>query len=88
MDEEEEEQSSTKKVAKKKHYPFGTPSHLHHPYSQYAHISVTDRSFALDLATATDIKPEVVEEKPKKKRNLPIKKKPKDVEDDQTAGSD
>ncbi|RYH06246.1 hypothetical protein EON65_43090, partial [archaeon] len=88
MEEEDEEKTSTKRVAKKKHYPFGTPSHLHHPYSQYAHISVTDRSFALELATATDIKPEVIEEKPKKKRSVPIKKKPKETDEDQTIGSD
>jgi hypothetical protein len=47
VDEEEGAQPSpqTKKVPKKKHYPFGTPSHLHHPYSEFSHLKDTDKSF-------------------------------------------
>lgn len=67
---------SSKKIAKKKYYPFGTPSHLHHPFSEFAHLAVSTRSFALDLATATDIKPEVIEEKePPRRRKIIIPKK-------------
>jgi hypothetical protein len=36
---EDEGSVSTKRLSKKKHYPFGTPSHLSHPYSQFAHLS-------------------------------------------------
>eukprot|EP00981_Chlorochromonas_danica_P012591 scaffold5186_cov179-Ochromonas_danica.AAC.1 len=79
-DEEEEEGSPGRKVAKKKYYPFGTPSHLHHAYSEFAHITVANRDFAIQLATASDIKPEVVveEEKPKKRRPAIVRKKAAD----------
>lgn len=63
---------SNKKVPKKKYYPFGTPSHLHHPYSDFAHLK--DRfvkDFAVTLATATDIQAEVIIEKPKKIKRPP-----------------
>lgn len=74
----------TKRVAKKKHYPFGTPSHVHHPFSEFAHLAVDTRKFAVDLATATDIKPEVVEETPPKRRPRPspTKKKASKKDDD------
>lgn len=78
-DEEEEEGSpGGRKVAKKKYYPFGTPSHLHHAYSEFAHVTVANRDFAIQLATASDIKPEVVEEKPKKRRPAVVRKKAAD----------
>jgi outer membrane murein-binding lipoprotein Lpp len=59
-----------KKVGKKKHYPFGTASHANPPFSEYAHLPVDTRSFALGLSTSGSIKPEVIEdEEPKKKRH-------------------
>lgn len=57
-----------KKVGKKKHYPFGTPSHMRHPYSFFAHIKSDNKAFAIDLATATNIEAEVIEVKPKRFR--------------------
>lgn len=76
MAEDEDDDNSNRRVGKKKYYPFGTPSHLHHAYSEFAHIAVDNRDFAIQLATATGIKAEVVvEEKPKKARRVPIAKK-------------
>lgn len=60
--------SPTKRIPKKKHYPFGTPSHKHHPYSSFAHLKVDNVNFAVDLATATNIEPEIVEEVVVKKK--------------------
>jgi hypothetical protein len=72
-DDDETGKSPNKRVAKKKHYPFGTPAHTHHPFSEFSHLPVATRGFALDLATATDIKPEVIEEEPlKQTRRRPI----------------
>jgi hypothetical protein len=75
---------SPKKVAKKKHYPFGTPSHLHPPFSEFAHLPSSTRNFAIALATATDVKPQVIEELPRlaspsqtQRRRLPDPKKKK-----------
>jgi hypothetical protein len=59
--------SSTKRVAKKKHYPFGTPSPAHRPFSEFAHLAVDTRSFAIDLAGTGDIQAEVIEDEPKRK---------------------
>lgn len=78
MADEAESSSPGKKVAKKKHYPFGTPSHLNHAFSEFAHLPVETRSFAQVLATATDVKAEVVDDEPKKpRRSLPTPKKKK-----------
>ncbi len=85
-----DETDSQKKAAKKKHYPFGTPSHLHPPFSEFAHLPAATRSFAIALATATDVKPEVIEEAPpspsQQRRRLPSpqkKKKKSKGEDDE-----
>lgn len=85
-----DETDSQKKVAKKKHYPFGTPSHLHPPFSEFAHLPAATRNFAIALATATDVKPEVIEEAPpspsQQRRRLPSpqkKKKKSKGEDDE-----
>ncbi len=75
-----DETDSQKKVAKKKHYPFGTPSHLHPPFSEFAHLPAATRNFAIALATATDVKPEVIEEPPspsQQRRRLPSPQKKK-----------
>jgi hypothetical protein len=69
---DEDKRSTGKKVGKKIDYPFGTPSHFHHAYSEFAHIHVDNRNFAINLATATDILPEVIEKK-LKRRKIPIK---------------
>jgi hypothetical protein len=75
---------STKKVAKKKFYPFGTPAHLHHAFSDFSHLKVTDRDFAMDLATATDIEADIISDdvvKPKQYiKRPPTKKKSDNVE--------
>eukprot|EP01038_Epipyxis_sp_PR26KG_P006577 gene6577-9043_t len=52
----------SKKKPKKKYYPFGTPSHSRHPFSAFAHLSVDNINFAVDLASATGIEPEIVSE--------------------------
>ncbi len=74
MADEPEEEIDGKRVPKKKYYPFGTPSHTHHAYSVFAHLKAESKSFAIQLATATDIEPEVVVEKRRR-----IVKKPKKV---------
>jgi hypothetical protein len=77
MTDEEESSVSPRRVGKKKHYPFGTPSHLHHPYSEFAHLASSTKNFALALATASDILPEIIEDESVKQRRrvLPVKKK-------------
>lgn len=71
----DDDSSPSRKVAKKKHYPFGTPSHLRHPFSEFSHLQNNTRDFALDLATATDVHAEVIVEEPKKRRPLPSPQK-------------
>jgi hypothetical protein len=68
--------SSTRKVGKKKHYPFGTPSPAVRPFSEFAHLAVDTRSFAIDLAGTTDIQAEVVEDEPKRKSRNAASHKP------------
>lgn len=76
--------SPQKRVAKKKYYPFGTPSHVNHAFSEFSHLPVTTRNFAMELATATDIKADVVEEAPERKprRTVAIPKKKSSQADD------
>ena len=52
-------QDSAKTIPKKKYYPFGTPSYLKPAYSTFAHLSVLDQPFALDLATAENVEAEI-----------------------------
>jgi len=73
MSDEEPDSPSSKRVPRKKHYPFGTPSHSHHPYSAFKHLNVDNVSFAVDLATATGIEPEIVVTEVKKKFRKPPK---------------
>lgn len=89
--EDSDGESFSKKKGKKKQYPFGTPSHLHHPYSQFAHLTnPTTKFFAEDLAKATGVELQTLEEeaKPVRKRIVakPKEVKPKDCngEDDDT----
>lgn len=37
--------SSLKRIPKKKHYPFGTPSHAHPAFSEFVHLKNTDKEF-------------------------------------------
>lgn len=91
----EDDEESTKRSPKKKYFPFGTPSHMHHAFSHFAHLSNDDQPFANYLAQATDIEPEVrdgsEEEKMKKIRakraskpnkSVPPPKKAEEEEDD------
>lgn len=36
---------------KKKYLPFGTPIHGKHPFSEYAHLSMENRQYAVEIAT-------------------------------------
>ena len=36
----------------RKTYPFGTPQHGKHPYSEFAHLSVSNKAFALQIASS------------------------------------
>lgn len=66
--------SSVKKIPKKKHYPFGTPSHAHHAFSDYSHLRDTDKTFVMQLASSSVIEPEIIEEvQPKRYRKPPPK---------------
>ena len=66
-DSEEEVSPSSKRVAKKKYFPFGTPSHLNHAFSQFSHLNTETKGFAIGLATATDVEAEVIEVKPQRR---------------------
>lgn len=72
--------SPTGRVSKKKHYPFGTPSHERHPFSTFAHLKGQTQDFARQIATATGIEPEIVEDKPRRVRKAP-KKLPNEAAD-------
>ncbi len=73
-DDDDAASTSTKRLAKKKHFPFGTPSHLNHPYSQFAHLTGSTKNFAENLATATGIEAEVLlAEKPQRRKRIPPK---------------
>lgn len=98
---ESDDDVSMKSSAKKKYYPFGTPSHLHHAFSEFAHLTNDDQPFANYLATATDIEPEVrdgLEEEKKLQRQAnksrqartkpPPKKAAADEEDDEEDDDD
>lgn len=62
---DDDDASMRSKIGKKKHYPFGTPSHTSHPFSAFAHIQGKDNNaFAKSLAMATGIHAEIVEETP------------------------
>ena len=62
---DDDDASIRSKIGKKKHYPFGTPSHASHPFSAFAHIQGKDNTaFAKSLAMATGIQAEIVEETP------------------------
>eukprot|EP00597_Dinobryon_sp_UTEXLB2267_P014618 CAMPEP_0170123464 /NCGR_PEP_ID=MMETSP0020_2-20130122/17500_1 /TAXON_ID=98059 /ORGANISM="Dinobryon sp., Strain UTEXLB2267" /LENGTH=630 /DNA_ID=CAMNT_0010355017 /DNA_START=34 /DNA_END=1926 /DNA_ORIENTATION=+ len=74
--------SSVKKVPKKKHYPFGTPSHAHHAFSDFSHLRDTDKSFVMQLAASSVIEPEIVEEVQPKRYRKPPPKAPLNVEED------
>lgn len=49
------------KVAKKVWYPFGSPSHKRHAFSDFSHLTGQTQQFAIDLATATGIEPDIRE---------------------------
>ena len=75
--------ATQKRKPQKKHYPFGTPSHKFHPYSEYQHLRREDFVLFHALSTATgEINPEIRtgEEEPKKP---PPKKKPSPIELDE-----
>ena len=44
-EEENGQNLSLKRIPKKKHYPFGTPSHAHPAFSEFVHLKVTDKEF-------------------------------------------
>ena len=71
-------QQPLKKRPEKKFYPFGTPAHLHHAFSDFAHLKSNDVDFAMDLATATGIEASIISDnvvKPKQYVKRPPKKK-------------
>eukprot|EP01035_Chromulina_nebulosa_P030732 gene30732-40867_t len=72
-DENENGQSSSvKRIPKKKHYPFGTPSHAHPAFSEFVHLKNTDKEFVKQLsASTTKIEPEIIEVQPKRYRKPP-----------------
>lgn len=86
-DDENETSSQTtggtfkKKVPKKKHYPFGTPSHKHQPYSLFNHLRKEDVLLFHELSMSAEIQAEIrtgEEEKERLKKVHSVKK----VDDD------
>lgn len=46
-EDENGQNSSVKRIPKKKHYPFGTPSHAHPAFSEFVHLKNTDKEFGI-----------------------------------------
>lgn len=70
---------SGKRQAKKKHYPFGTPSHVYHAYSEFNHLKPDDYLLFHALSTAENINPEIRTGNEERNRPVPTKKEIEEI---------